>query len=178
MRARSKDLSSWTLRRGGDRLRPMFFRLLLLFTVLPVVELALLIRIGRAIDVGPTIALVVLTGVAGAALARHQGLRTLRRIQDDLARGLMPATELLNGLMILLAGAVLVTPGVITDAVGFALLIPPVRALIRKRVAAHFKKRIVMMPGPTGFAPPAQNEFIDVEARVVADDDGRPDQDA
>ena len=177
MRARSKDLSSWTLRRGGDRLRPMFFRLLLLFTVLPVVELALLIRIGRAIDVGPTIALVVLTGVAGAALARHQGLRTLRRSQDDLARGLMPATELLNGLMILLAGAVLVTPGVITDAVGFALLIPPVRALIRKRVAKHFKKRIVMMHGPTGFAQPAQDEFIDVEARVVSED-GRPDADA
>ncbi len=155
----------------------MFFRLLLLFTVLPVVELALLIRIGRAIDVGPTIALVVLTGVAGAALARHQGLRTLRRIQDDLARGLMPATELLDGLMILLAGAVLVTPGVITDAVGFALLIPPIRALIRKRVAEHFRKRIVIMPGATDSAPAAQDEFIDVEARVVSDD-AQPDRDA
>ncbi|MHC4611288.1 MAG: FxsA family protein, partial [Planctomycetota bacterium] len=67
----------------------MFVRLLLLFTVLPLVELALLIRIGQAIEVGPTVGLVILTGLVGAALARHQGLRTLRRIQQNLAQGVV-----------------------------------------------------------------------------------------
>jgi UPF0716 protein FxsA len=148
----------------------VFFWLLLLFTVLPVVELMLLIEIGRAIDVGPTIALVLLTGAVGAALARHQGLRTLRRIREDLAQGVMPAAELVNGLMILLAGAALVTPGVITDAVGFALLIPPVRALVRRRLAERFERRITVLHPPTAGPTGGEQDFIDVEAKVTSND--------
>ena len=147
----------------------MFLKLLLLFTVVPILELALLIRIGRAIHVGPTVALVILTGVVGAALARHQGLRVLARIHEHLARGTMPATEMVEGLMILLAAAVLITPGVITDCFGLVLLIPPARAFVRKAAIAYFKKRLVIVEPPPDAASPAGNDFIDVEARDATD---------
>ena len=149
----------------------MFLRLLLLFTVLPLLELALLVKIGRAIHVGPTLALVIVTGVVGASLAKHQGLRTLRRIQADLAQGRMPTTELVNGLMILVAGAVLITPGVVTDAFGFALLIPPIRALLRRWVVAYFKKRTVATFESSGAYAAKNDDFIDVEARAVSDEE-------
>jgi len=142
----------------------MFLLLVLLFIVLPVVELALLIRIGEAIDWGPTIALVVLTGVIGAALAKHQGLRTLARIQESLGRGVIPAREMMDGMMILIAGAVLITPGVITDAFGFLLLIPPARAPVRNALAGFLKKRMVVVPPPQDTTSAADDEFIDVEA--------------
>ena len=146
----------------------MFVWLLLAFTVVPLVELSLLIRIGRAIGGWPTIGLVVLTGVLGAALAKHEGLRTWQGIQLELAQGRMPAHEMVNGIMILVAGLLLVTPGIITDAVGFALLVPPIRNLLRTRLTEHFKQRMVIMtPGPD--APGrADDGFIDVEAQAVS----------
>ena len=145
----------------------MFLTFLLLCIVLPVVELALLIKIGRTIDIGPTVALVVLTGVIGAALAKHQGLRTLARIQEHLARGTIPAKEMVDGLLILIAGAVLITPGVITDAFGFVLLIPPTRALVRRAVTNYFKKRTTIVPPSLSSPPSGGDEFIDVEAYDV-----------
>jgi UPF0716 protein FxsA len=157
----------------------MFLWLLLLFTALPVAELALLIKIGQAIEVGPTIGLVIVTGVVGAALARHQGLRTLGRIRDSTARGQMPTTELLNGLMILLAGALLITPGVITDAFGFALLIPPIRALIGKALTRYLKKRVSVTTEVNigGFTPAVGEKFVDVEAREVSEEEPANEQD-
>lgn len=154
--------------------------LLILFTAVPVAELMLLIRIGQAIDLLPTLAIVILTGVIGAALARHQGLRTLGRINEATARGEMPTQELLDGLMILVAAVVLVTPGVMTDAVGFALLIPPIRTLLRRKVAAYFKKRMVIMAPGGEFTPGSaagpfkhatSDDIIDVDARVIPKDD-------
>jgi UPF0716 protein FxsA len=120
----------------------MFFRLLLLFTVVPIVELALLIQLGRLVGLGPTVAIVLLTGVAGAALARWQGLATLKRVQTEMAEGRMPAGALIDGLLILLAAAVLLTPGLITDAVGFLLLIPPTRAAVRRALSEAFQRRM------------------------------------
>jgi UPF0716 protein FxsA len=122
----------------------VFFQLLLLFTVVPVAELALLIQLGRLIGLAPTMAIVLLTGVAGAALARWQGLATLRRVQSEIAEGRMPAGALIDGLLILLAGAMLLTPGLITDAVGFLLLVPPTRAAVRRALVEAFRRR---MPG-------------------------------
>ena len=156
----------------------MFFYLLILFTAVPIVELALLIRIGRAISVGPTIALVLLTGMLGAALARHQGIRALGRIQAELAGGRMPTGPMVDGLLILIAGLLLIAPGVLTDAVGFVLLIPPARRLIRRRLAGYFARRVTIIhPGPfspPGAAPHGDGRFIDVEATEVSppDDDG------
>ncbi len=123
----------------------MFFRLLLLFTVVPLFELALLIQLGRLIGLAPTIALVLITGAAGAALARWQGLATLRRVQNEMAEGRVPTGALVDGLLILVAGAVLLTPGLITDVVGFLLLIPPTRAAVRRALVEAFRRR--MQPG-------------------------------
>jgi UPF0716 protein FxsA len=120
----------------------MFFRLLLLFTVLPMVELALLIQLGRIIGLAPTIAIVLLTGVTGAALARWQGLATFRRVRAEMAAGRVPTGALIDGLLILVAGAVLLTPGLITDTIGFLLLIPPTRAAVRRALADAFRRRM------------------------------------
>jgi len=119
----------------------MFVRLLLLFTVVPLVELFLLVKLGTVVGVGPTIGLVIFTGVLGAWLARQQGLGVLRRLRVELAEGRLPAGALIDGLLILVAGAVLLTPGLLTDALGFVLLVPPSRAVVRRIVAARFARR-------------------------------------
>lgn len=107
-------------------------RLLLIFILVPLVELALLVRLGMFIGFWPTIALVLVTGVVGAALARHEGLRVWLDIQRDLAEGRMPVSHLLDGLMILIGGVLLLTPGVLTDLMGILLLAPPTRRLFKR----------------------------------------------
>jgi len=119
----------------------MFLRLLLLFTIVPLVELFLLVKLGTVVGVGPTIALVLFTGILGAWLARQQGLDVLRRVNEDLSQGRMPTEALMDGVLILIAGAVLLTPGLLTDALGFVLLIPRTRAAVRKIAAARFARR-------------------------------------
>jgi UPF0716 protein FxsA len=119
----------------------MFLRLLLLFTVVPLVELYLLITIGRMIGVGPTIAIVLGTGILGAWLARWQGLAVLRRVREEMAAGRLPTDALIDGLLILVAAAVLLTPGLLTDTAGFLLLVPASRVVVRKAVAAAIAKR-------------------------------------
>jgi len=116
--------------------------LLLLFIVVPVVELALLIEIGSRIGTLGTIGLIVLTGLVGAALARWQGFLVLRRMQEQVARGELPASSLIDGVLILIAAAFLVTPGILTDAVGFALLVPAVRLLLRRAVRRRIERNI------------------------------------
>ena len=106
--------------------------LILLFTVVPIVELALLIKVGQYIGVGYTLGIVVITGVVGAYLAKLQGLLTLRRIQDDINQGRMPADRLFDGVLILCGGILLLTPGFITDLIGFMGLIPFTRNLFKQ----------------------------------------------
>ena len=103
----------------------MFRILLLLFLIIPAIEIALFIQIGGAIGVIPTLLLIVVTAVLGVTLLRMQGLLTLVRVQESLDRGEIPAIELVEGLMLLISGAFLLTPGFFTDAVGFA--VPAVR---------------------------------------------------
>ncbi len=112
--------------------------LILLFTLVPLIELALLIKIGQYIGVANTIAIVILTGVTGAFLARIQGLVTLSRIQEEVNKGVMPADKLLDGVMILCSGILLLTPGLLTDIAGFSGLIPITRGVIK----AWLKKKI------------------------------------
>lgn len=119
----------------------MFLRLLLLFTTVPLIELALLVVIDRRIGLAATLGLVIATAMIGAWLARSEGLRTLRRLQTELQKGRMPARQLLDGLMILLASAVLLTPGLLTDLFGFFLLAPAGRGLVRRAVARRLKRR-------------------------------------
>lgn len=120
----------------------MFLRLLLLFTLVPLIELYLLIGIGRQVGLVPTLALVLFTGVLGAWLARRQGIATLARVQRSLAAGELPTEALLDGLMILLAGAVLLTPGLLTDLTGFLLLAPAGRRPIRRAIRRAFERRL------------------------------------
>lgn len=105
-------------------------------------ELALLLRIGDIVGPWTTLGIVVLTGLLGATLARLEGLRVAIRIQEDLHEGRMPAPYILDGVMILIAGAVLITPGFITDTAGFLLLIPPFRLFIKQWVKRMIEKRI------------------------------------
>lgn len=144
-------------------------RLLLLFTTVPLVELALLLWIGARIGVLPTVVLILVTGVAGAALARHQGLAAWRRFQRALAEGRLPGREVVEGLLILVAGAVLLTPGVLTDAAGFLLLVPPARRWIVRRAEARLRTRgVVAGPGPEAHGPRTDRaEVIDAEFEVV-----------
>jgi UPF0716 protein FxsA len=134
----------------------MFLRLALLFTVVPLVELYLLIEVGRLIGVGATIAIVVATGLLGAWLARLQGLAVVRQVRANLEAGEVPTEAIMDGLLILVAAAVLLTPGLITDALGFTLLIPAGRRLVRRLFA-----RLVGWRGAGGRAP----DVIDVEWR-------------
>lgn len=101
--------------------------LLLLFIIVPLAEIALLIKIGEVVGVLPTIALVVATAVIGLALIRRQGLATLMRAQKTIEAGGMPVEAALDGVCLLIAGAFLLTPGLITDTAGFLLLVPALR---------------------------------------------------
>ena len=106
--------------------------LILLFTVVPIIELTLLIKIGQHIGAGNTIAIVIFTGITGAYLAKMQGLRILRRIQGDVNQGIMPADKLFDGVLILCSGILLLTPGLLTDIMGFLGLIPLTRNLFKR----------------------------------------------
>jgi UPF0716 protein FxsA len=118
-----------------------------LFVVLPLVELVLLLQIGQAIDWPATIGLVLVTGLVGSALARWQGTKALREIQTQLASGQLPGKALFDGALILVAGAVLITPGVITDACGFLLLLPPVRSLLGRGLSSWAAKSVNVSVG-------------------------------
>ena len=102
-------------------------KLILAFTIIPIVEIYLLIEIGSIFGVLTAITLVILTGFLGAFMARMQGLQTLFRIQESLREGRMPSSDLLDALLIVIAGVVLLTPGFLTDSAGFLLLIPTTR---------------------------------------------------
>jgi len=110
--------------------------LLVLFLVVPFVELYVIIQVGHVLGVVPTLALLVAISMLGASLCKREGLAVVRRIQEQVAERRLPGVALLDGALVLLAGALLLTPGFITDAVGLLLLLPPVRAggrLILKR---------------------------------------------
>lgn len=113
----------------------MFIVILLLLTVVPLVELALLFWLAEVTDWKITLAIVIVTGMLGAALAKHQGLQVWRRIREQISKGKPPTNELLDGLMILMAGAFLLTPGILTDCLGFFLLTPLGRKAMRYWVA-------------------------------------------
>lgn len=117
-------------------------RLALLFIAVPLLELFILIRLGGAIGLMPTLALCVLTGVAGAWLARREGLRALWSFQERLARGGVPGRALMDGMCILIGGAVLLTPGLLTDLLGFALLLPPGRRWIQARMKRRIERQV------------------------------------
>ncbi|MFK5920777.1 MAG: FxsA family protein [Verrucomicrobiota bacterium] len=120
----------------------MFARLLILFITVPVLELVLFMTLGKSIGIFPTFGIILLTGFLGAWLTRLQGMRALLSYQQALNEGRLPHEEIIDGLIILVAGAVLLTPGFLTDAVGFSLLIPGVRAVVKKHLGKYLKEKI------------------------------------
>lgn len=114
-----------------------------LFLVVPIVEIYLLIQVGQVIGALPTIALVVLTAVAGAWLLRQQGLATLARFQANLERKQLPAFELIEAMVLLMGGVLLLTPGFMTDIVGILCLLPPTRHVLVRVLLARVKLQVV-----------------------------------
>ncbi len=120
----------------------MLIRLILLFTIVPLLELWLLLRIGDWLGAGPTLGLVLGTGFVGAWLARREGVRAWNAVQQQLARGQVPGRELLDAVLVLLAGVVLITPGILTDAVGFTLMSRPGRNWVANRIRKRLEASV------------------------------------
>ena len=120
----------------------MFVRLLLLFTLVPIVELAVLIEIGQHLGVLPTVALVLATGALGAPLARREGIQAFHRLRDSIGQGSFPGEAILDGVLILGGGLLLLTPGILTDLLGFAALVPGTRYFIKYYLKTAIERRI------------------------------------
>jgi UPF0716 protein FxsA len=154
-------------------------RLAFLFIGVPILELLLLIQLGRWMGAWPTVALVLVTGLAGAALVRAEGLRILLAIQGELLRGRLPGEALMDGLAVLVGGALLLTPGILTDLVGLAFLLPPSRRLLKAWIRRGLRRRVESgairvaflsgFPGgsPSRWEPPVRAGEIVVEAGEV-----------
>ena len=151
-------------------------RLFLLFTVVPLVELYLLVAIGRTLGPVPTIGLVLLTGALGAWFARLEGARVIRRWQEAMARQQLPKDGVIDGFLIFIGGVMLITPGILTDIAGLSMVMPPTRRVIARVVRAWFERQIatgrvqVYAPGYNG-PPGGPREVIDVEGEVVTSSD-------
>jgi UPF0716 protein FxsA len=154
-------------------------RLFLLFTIVPALELFLLIAIGERIGAPATIGMLIATGVLGAVLARAEGTRVVRAWQQALAAGTVPAEGVVSGMLVLLGGALLISPGVVTDLAGVLLLLPftrrPIARLVSSRVRRAIERgaiRVVHPRADTSGAfrhgvPPGRGDVIDVEGETV-----------
>jgi len=154
--------------------------LLAAFLGVPLLEIAVFVKVGGVIGLWPTLAIVILTAVVGTWQLRVQGLATLTRARSQLDRGALPTHELFDGACLLVAGALLLTPGFVTDTIGFMLFIPPVRGFLRaamaRRMAARGRTRVFVNgeeidPGAGGVGPIIDGDYDDLGE---APDDDRP----
>lgn len=159
----------------------MGYILFAIFVGIPLIEIAVFIRVGGLIGLWPTIAIVILTAALGSWLLRMQGFKTLVRAQQSFERGEMPVAELFDGLCLLVAGALLLTPGFVTDIIGFLLFIPPVRVFLVGHVWRFMQARShvhvwTSQSGPPRDAggPPGGGPVIEGEFKEI--DDGRKDE--
>lgn len=125
-----------------------FLVLVALFIGIPILEISLLIKVSSAIGGFKTILFVIFTAILGAYLVKQQGLATYMRFQQEANAGRIPAQQMLEGLALLLAGAVLLTPGFFTDAIGFALLVPPIR---QWAIRSFLSRAVVVQSGNSAF---------------------------
>jgi UPF0716 protein FxsA len=128
----------------------MLFKLFLLFSIVPVIELAILIQIGGYIGIPYTMALVIGTAIIGAYMVRHEGLSVMYRFKQNMQTGQFPAEEILDGALILVAGALLLTPGILTDVIGFLLVFPLsrlyIKDFIKERIRININLRGIRRP--------------------------------
>lgn len=163
----------------------MLARLAFLFVAVPLLELVILVKLGQVVGLWPTLALVLGTGVLGASLARREGLRTWMAVQRELAAGRMPGSQLLDALAVLVGGAFLLTPGLLTDVAGLLLLLPPTRRWVRGRVRLWLERQVasgqvrVMTFGLDPFdrsgeasGPPDRRGGLDPRHEIHQDDGG------
>lgn len=150
--------------------------LLVLFIVVPIVELYVIIQVGQAIGVLPTLALLLADAVLGSLLLRHQGRGAWRRFNEALAQRRFPAREVADGVMIAVGGTLLLTPGFVTDIVGLLLLIPPTRAIVRRLLRSYIGRRFVVVglgERPTRTAERTRTYDYEGTAEEVNPDDPR-----
>lgn len=147
--------------------------LLAAFIGVPLLEIALFIKVGGWIGLGPTLALIVLTAVIGAWMLRHQGISVLMRAQRQLAEGSLPVAEVFEGLCLVIAGALLLTPGFFTDAIGALLLVPAVRRALYGQVRSRIEAHVLDPSGSDRAAPGHQGAgpTIEAEYQEIVDDD-------
>lgn len=148
--------------------------LLLAFVAVPLVEIAVFIEVGGWIGLWPTLAIVIVTAVAGTWLLRMQGLATFAKAQDSLARQEFPVHEVFDGLCLLFAGALLLTPGFVTDTLGFLLFVPAVRSMLRKAIWRYLKSTGKVTINMGGYGP--DGDVIDGDFQDVTPK--RPDADS
>jgi UPF0716 protein FxsA len=150
--------------------------LVVLFIVVPIVELYVIIQVGQLIGVWPTLALLLADALLGALLLRHQGRSAWRRFNAALAERRFPGREVADGVMIAVGGTLLLTPGFVTDVFGFLLLIPPTRALARRLLRGYVGRRFVVV-GAGGAGPPPRRDpagrpyDFDATAEEIDEDD-------
>ncbi len=157
--------------------------LFLAFVVVPIIEIALFLKVGSLIGIPATIGLVLLTAIAGTMLVRSQGLDAINKVRASASRGEAPVEALIQGACVLVAGVLLLTPGFATDALGFALLIPPVRSMITGHVWKFIQPHIVVATTQTtsrpyrdapGHGGRPDGTIIEGEAVEIDPDKGRP----
>jgi UPF0716 protein FxsA len=147
-------------------------RLFLLFTVVPLVELYLLVAVGRVLGPLTTIGLVVVTGAVGAWFARLEGARVIRRWQEAMARQQIPKDGVIDGFLIFIGGLMLITPGILTDIAGLSMVMPPTRRVIAGFVRGWFERqieagRVQVYASDTNGRPHRPQEVIEVDGEVV-----------
>jgi len=135
----------------------MFARLFLLFTAVSLLEIFVLVKVGSFLGAWPTILLVIVTALIGSALVRSQGLQLVQQLQQRLAKGEMPGQQLIEGIMLIITGVLLVTPGFVTDFGGLLLLQPSIRATLAKTILANVNLSSATMSG--SFAQPGTSGF-------------------
>lgn len=151
--------------------------LVVLFIAVPILELYVIIQVGQAIGVAPTLALLLADAVLGSLLLRHQGLGAWRRFNEAFAQHRFPGREIADGVLIVIGGTLLLTPGFVTDIFGLLLLIPPTRAIARRLLRGYAGRRFILMgvgaatrtrPGNN---PPGRDYDFDATAEEIDDDD-------
>lgn len=158
----------------------------LLFIIIPVIEISLFILVGQHIGVAATIAIILVTAILGATLVRRQGLQTLARLRAEVDRNEMPGKTIAEGALILVAGLLLVTPGFLTDTIGFSLLVPPLRRGLIERAGRGLMRFVRVVDvggapgpgGPGGPRRPGQGPVIDAEVVDVTPEPHEPKPDS
>lgn len=152
--------------------------LVVVFIVVPVVELYVIIQIGQLIGVWPTLVLLLADALLGSLLLRHQGRGAWRRFNAAIEERRFPAREVADGLMIAIGGTLLLTPGFVTDVFGLILLVPPTRAIVRRLSRAYFARRFVVVgagSAPFGATtPPGRDYDYDATAEEIPDEEDKP----